>query len=77
VHLFAQGLVGSLDIFIHPQYISSNGPMGVDLGLYVIILGIIGVFALLIIFQNWHKKVQEKRALDAQLDTETERDTYP
>lgn len=77
MELFAQGLVNSLDLFIHPQYISSNGPMGPNLGLNALIIGIIGVFALLVIIQNWHKKIKEKRALDAQLDTENEGDTYP
>ena len=75
VELFAQGLVNSLDLFIHPQYISSNGPMGLNLGLIALIIGIIGVFALLVIIQNWYKKIQEKRDLDAQLDTEDEDDT--
>ncbi len=76
--ILSQGLVGCMEVFIHPQYISSaNGPVGVYAGLCAITIVIIVVFALMVLLQNWYKKVQERRALDAELDAEMEERTGP
>ena len=67
--ILAQGLVGCTEVFIHPQYISSTGgPLGVYTGLCAITIVIIILFALIVVLQNWYRKVQERRALDAELD---------
>ena len=77
MQVMAQGLVGAMDLFIHPQYISSNGPGSLDLGQVAIILGVIAAFALLVMFQVWYTKLKEEQALDESRDEEMERYTGP
>ena len=67
--ILAQGMVGCMEMFIHPQYISSaNGPTSVYTGLCAITIVITVLLVPIVVLKSWCRKVQGKRALDAELD---------
>ena len=63
MEVFAQGIVGKMDLFIHPNYVSAVYPMEEAgyLALFVLILGFV-VFAIAILL--FEKRWRERKALE-------------
>jgi len=73
MQIFAQGLVGLADVFIHPSYISSVSPFetpGVQVLLvlaFCIALAGIGYYVVAVLQQRKLKRAQQKEALGTYL----------